>query len=884
MQMPMQMGFRWYGEENDLISLSEIRQIPGVSTIVWALHNKLPGEIWQPEEIEAEVSKIRAAGFNADVVESVNVHDDIKIGLPSRDLYIENYIQTIRNLAPFGVKVICYNFMPVFDWTRTNLFHKLEDGSTALYYEAALIKEGPRAVVNYMLENLNGMTFPGWEPERMEKLEELFAKYRPVTKEKLWENLQYFLEKLMPVCRECDIKMAIHMDDPPWDIFGLPRLMTSAAAVDRYLSMVDDPYNCLALCSGSLNADPRNRVAPIVRKHCDRIAFAHIRNVKHFPSGDFSEVSHRDCDGDTGIIEILQAYHECGFEGYIRPDHGRHLWNEGPGTVRPGYGLYDRAMGIMYMLGVWDLLEREKNEREGGLELSAAGLKNRAAWLRKGYSLPEYDREAMIERTKAAPAWVHFGAGNIFKSLQGMAAQRLLNAGVMDRGIIAVERMDRGEKKYDDLSVIVTLKANGTVEKNILGAVAETCYLYGGEERLREIFRAPSLQLATFTITEKGYSITGDDVKADLAASPEDAQSYMGRVAALLYERWRAGAYPIAMVSTDNCSHNGDKLRDAMIAFAEAWGDEGFLAYVSDKTKVSFPWTMIDKITPSPDMTVGAMLEADGLEGFVPVRNARGTVKAPFVNAEESEYLVLEDSFPNGRPPLEQAGFYFTARETVDQVERMKVCTCLNPLHTALAVFGCLLGFTKISDEMQDADLCALVNQIGYKEGLPVVTDPGIIRPQDFIDTVVNVRIPNPFMPDTPQRIATDTSQKLPIRFGETVKAYLRSDTLDVQTLRGIPLVYAGWLRYLMAVDDAGKAFEPSPDPLLQKAQAFVSDMKLGEEPDVEALRGLLSDASIFGVDLYEAGLAERVCDAFKALCAGPGAVRGTLQKIVSEA
>ena len=509
-------------------------------------------------------------------------------------------------------------------------------------------------------------------------------------------------------------------------------------------------------------------------------------------------------------------------------------------------------------------------------------LKNREVWEAKGYRLPEYDRAAMIARTKANPAWLHFGAGNIFKALHGMAAQRLLNEGILDKGIIAVERMDRGGEKYDDLAVVVTLKASGSVEKNILGAMAETCYLYGGEERLKEIFRNPSLQLATFTITEKGYSLEAEDVKADLALSPAEAKSYMGRVAALLLERYKAGAFPIAMVSTDNCSHNGDKLKAAMLAFAKAWGDADFLAYIEDGSKVSFPWTMIDKITPSPDLSVGAMLEKDGLEGFAPVRNARGTVKAPYVNAEESEYLVLEDDFPNGRPPLEKAGFFFTDRETVDKVERMKVCTCLNPLHTALAVYGCLLGYEKIWQEMQDEDLKKLVYTIGYKEGLPVVTDPGIIRPEDFIKTVLTVRFPNPFMPDTPQRIATDTSQKLSIRFGETVKAYLASDTLNASDLKLIPLVFAGWLRYLMAVDDKGQAFEPSPDPLLAAAQAYVADCKLGETPDCSKLEGLLRNKTVFGVDLVEAGLADKVCAYFAELTAGVGAVRKTLHKYVS--
>ena len=515
--------------------------------------------------------------------------------------------------------------------------------------------------------------------------------------------------------------------------------------------------------------------------------------------------------------------------------------------------------------------------------LNNESLKKRAEWEARDYRLPDYDREAMITRTRENPTWLHFGAGNIFKALHAMAAQRLLNEGVLDKGIIAVERVDRGGEKYDDLAVVVTLKANGSVEKNILGAMAETCYLYGGEERLKEIFRNPSLQLASFTITEKGYSLQAEDVKADLALTPEEAKSYMGRVAALLLERYRAGAAPIAMVSTDNCSHNGDKLKAAMTAFAEAWGDEGFKTYIEDGKKVSFPWTMIDKITPSPDLSVGAMLEKDGLEGFAPVRNARGTVKAPYVNAEESEYLVIEDDFPNGRPCLEKAGFYFTDRQTVDKVERMKVCTCLNPLHTALAVYGCLLGFEHIWQEMQDEDLKKLVEIIGYKEGLPVVTDPGIIKPRDFIDTVVKVRIPNPFMPDTPQRIATDTSQKLPIRFGETIKAYMASDKLDVNDLKLIPLVHAGWLRYLMAVDDEGNAFEPSPDPLLETAQAYVKDYKLGETPDTTKLEGLLRNASIFGVDLVEAGLADKVCGYFVELTAGPGAVRKTLHKYVNK-
>ncbi len=353
----MQMTFRWYGEGNDSVTLSQIKQIPGVEGIVWALHDKMPGEIWEKDEIAAVKGQLDEYGFNMDVVESVNVHDDIKTAGPGRDKYIANYIQTIRNLKEFGVKVICYNFMPVFDWTRTDLFHPLPDGSTALFYEKEKIVDDPEEMAQYILKNCEGYTMPGWEPERMSKLRELFDIYKDVTKEKLWENLKYFLEALMPVCRECDIKMAIHSDDPPWDIFGLPRLIVDEESVDYFCKLVDDPYNCLTLCSGSLGSNPKNNVAAIVRKHCDRIAFAHVRNVKHFDNGDFSEASHRDCDGDVGVIEIMKAYHECGFDGYMRPDHGRHIWGE---KCRPGYGLYDRALGVMYLLGCWDMLENIK--------------------------------------------------------------------------------------------------------------------------------------------------------------------------------------------------------------------------------------------------------------------------------------------------------------------------------------------------------------------------------------------------------------------------------------------------------------------------------------------------------------------------------------------
>ena len=508
--------------------------------------------------------------------------------------------------------------------------------------------------------------------------------------------------------------------------------------------------------------------------------------------------------------------------------------------------------------------------------LNNEALKNRAEWESRGYRLPGYDREAMVARTKESPAWLHFGAGNIFKAFPADACQRLLDAGLAETGIIAAERREKKPESSDNLTVKVTLRADGKAEKAVVGSVAEKLCLYGSEARLQEIFENPGLQMVSFTITEKGYALCDahgeylPDVAADLAGTPETARSFMGKLTALLCARFRKNGAPLAMVSMDNCSHNGDRPRAAITCFAQAWGDEGFKAWLA--RSVSFPWSMIDKITPGPDASVAAMLAADGLEP--------GT---PFVNAEECEYLVIEDDFPNGRPCLEKAGVYFTDRETVDRVERMKVCTCLNPLHTALAVYGCLLGYDRIWKEMRDEDLRKLAEGIGCREGLPVVTDPGILSPRDFIDAVVKVRIPNPFLPDTPQRIAADTSQKLPIRFGETVKAYIASDSLDVRDLKLIPLVYAGWLRYLMAVDDRGEAFAPSPDPLLETAQAFVAGVKLGEKPDCTKLEGLLRSRTVFGVDLVEAGLAERVCAYFAELTAGPGAVRATLHKYVTE-
>lgn len=357
----MRMVFRWYGEGNDTVSLKQIKQIPGVEGIVWALHDVPAGMEWPMDKIAAYKKTADAYGLHLEVVESVNVHEDIKLGLPSRDRYIENYKRTIAKLATVGVKTICYNFMPVFDWVRTDLYKETEDGSTALFLEKTKIENiDPMELVRKIADNPD-FTMPGWEPERLGRLNELFEAYRGVTEEDLRANLCYFLEQIVPVAEHYDIKMAIHPDDPPYPIFGLPRIVKNRDDIKWILDCVDSPYNGVTLCSGSLGANPDNDIAGMVREFAERIPFAHIRNVKVYENGDFIETSHRTSDGTVDICGIVEAYSDIGFAGYARPDHGRHIWDE---KCRPGYGLYDRALGIMYLWGVWDSSMRSKQVKE----------------------------------------------------------------------------------------------------------------------------------------------------------------------------------------------------------------------------------------------------------------------------------------------------------------------------------------------------------------------------------------------------------------------------------------------------------------------------------------------------------------------------------------
>ena len=511
-------------------------------------------------------------------------------------------------------------------------------------------------------------------------------------------------------------------------------------------------------------------------------------------------------------------------------------------------------------------------------------------WEAKGYELPKYDIVSVAKKTHDEPTWIHFGAGNIFRAFPAAILNDALNTGKYDRGVIVAESfdyeiIDKAYRPYNNLSLLVSLQSNGAIEKKVIAAVTESLkadrQFAEDWARMIEIFQAPSLQMVTFTITEKGYSFN----EADLARG-FDTVFAMGKLTALLYERYKAGQLPLTLQSTDNCSHNGDHVKAGVKAYAERWVkdglvEEGFLDYVNDGSKVTYPWSMIDKITPRPHEKVQAMLAADGFEDNNTIITEKHTFTAPFVNSEEVQYLVCEDNYTNGRPPLELGGALYTTRKTVDEVETMKVTTCLNPLHTAMSIYGCMLGYTLISAEMADDDIRSFIQKIGYIEAMPVVTDPGVLNPYEFIGTVINKRLPNPFMPDAPQRISTDTSQKLPIRFGETIKKYV-SRGLDMSNLVLIPLVLAGYARYLKALDDDCNPIELSTDPLLDELQAIVAPLEVGKDnQDFSCLKQLYSRADVFGLDLYEAGLGNLVEGMVKELFAGKGAVRKTLHKYV---
>lgn len=539
------------------------------------------------------------------------------------------------------------------------------------------------------------------------------------------------------------------------------------------------------------------------------------------------------------------------------------------------------------------------------MKLTLEGIKNREAWEKAGITLPGYDVEKVSEKARKEPEWVHFGIGNIFRIFIGGIADGLLEEGVLDRGITCVETfdydvVDKIYDPYDNLGLNVILHGDGVREYKVLGSLAEAVKAQSSDpeqwNRLKEIFRSTSLQMVSFTITEKGYALQKADgtwlpyVKADIENGPERANGAMAVLVAMLFERYQAGKYPLALVSMDNCSRNGEKLRESVLTMAEEWQKKGFvdadfLAYVSDEQTVAFPWTMIDKITPRPSEQIAADLEKLGVENMQPVITGKKTYIAPFVNAEKPQYLVIEDSFPNGRPALEKGfGVYLADRNTVNLSERMKVTVCLNPVHSATGPLGVVLGYDLFAHMLNtNEDMMKMARMVAYDEGLPVVEDPGILSPQVFVDELFNDRFPNEYLGDTNLRLAVDVSQMVGIRFGETIKAHVAKYG-NASRLTAIPLGIAGWLRYMLAVDDEGRDYELAPDPMNEELQEQLGDIVVGKPETLkDQLKPVLSNERLFFTDLYKARVGEKVEEMFREMIAGKGAVKATLHKYIQK-
>ena len=485
------------------------------------------------------------------------------------------------------------------------------------------------------------------------------------------------------------------------------------------------------------------------------------------------------------------------------------------------------------------------------------------------YLMPVYDIQKMKDNTILRPIWLHVGAGNIFRIFIGSMHQELLNKGLTDTGITVYEGYDeeiipKSFAPFDNMTLGVTLNADGSLKKEVIASIGDA--FSNDLMALKKVISKPSLQMISFTITEKGYTV----VSGAVCAGPDKAKLTLEAVAAGLYTRFLSDGKPLALVAMDNFAENGTKLALALSQIAQAWADDEHVpgSFVDYIQSMSYPWTMIDKITPRPSETVAAMLAADGYEDTDITETSKHTFVSSFVNAEAAAYLIIEDDFPNGRPPLEKAGAYLTDKDTVKKMDQMKVCACLNPLHTILAVSGMLLDIPTIAQCMKNQGLVSLIKKAA-SEALPTVEDPGIIRPLDFLNEVINERFPNPFIPDAPARIACDTSQKVPVRFGETLKVYAEQG-FNFHDLDAIPLFIALWMRYRTGVNDQGDKIILSPDPRcpesILKLEGIGFDVSFDFEP-------ILTDQSIFGVNLYEVGLAEKIIQYFNKLNKQPGVV-----------
>lgn len=533
--------------------------------------------------------------------------------------------------------------------------------------------------------------------------------------------------------------------------------------------------------------------------------------------------------------------------------------------------------------------------------LSAKGLGS-PRWKNTGVRLPQFSREEMLKITRKSPTWIHIAPGNLYVAEIAPIQQRLLELGAVREGIIGMETWDEEivEKIYrphDNLRLSIVMPPRGESEISLVSSTADTLFADisrpGEWKRALEYFAKSSLQMVSITCTEKGYKTHDPHGKVypsileDIRNGPGKANHLMSKITGLAYHRYKNGQAPLALVSMDNCSENGRRLSEAVTFIAKKWVsksklvESGFLEYLESE-RVSFPWTMIDRITPRPAPENLELLRSKNIQKLEIIKTAKGTFIAPFVNTEPISYLVIEDKFPNQRPPLEKADrpqnrvILVGSAEEVDKCEKMKVGTCLNPIHTTLATLGCLLGYDYIYQEMNDPLLKDLVYKQAYEEGLPVVEDPGIINPREFLRQVLEERLVNPNIPDNPQRIATDTSQKVGVRYGGTIRAYGEK----ARNLRYIPLAIAAWCRYLMGVDDKGKSFELSSDPLLEELREHLSGIKLGKAETLgNKLKPILSNKEIFGLDLYPVGVGQRIEQYTRRMISGPGAVRKTLRE-----
>lgn len=527
------------------------------------------------------------------------------------------------------------------------------------------------------------------------------------------------------------------------------------------------------------------------------------------------------------------------------------------------------------------------------MKLNLESLEKKMYW--KGYRLPTYDIASVRAKTKEKPKWLHIGAGSIFRAFPAVLSQRMLTAGLTNTGIICCEAyddeiIDKVYRPFDNLSICVTLYVDGALKKEVVGSIAESIKMSSEFDRLREIFCAPSLQMVSLTVTEKAYALRDadkqyyPDVEADMANGPIGCRSFMGKLACLCLRRMHACGTPLALVSMDNYYNNGYRLQRSMFEIINSWFqnkkiDATEFSYLTGH--ISFPRTMIDKITPFPNISIAAALQEDGLEDVKPIVTQKGNRVSCFVNTESPQYLLIEDLFPNGHPPLEQLGITFTSGRIVEKSMEMKACSTLNPMDTAMAEFGAMLGYETINCIVRDPDILSFISNLVHVECMPLGADPGVLDPDEFVHEILTIRYPNPYLHDTHDRIMTDTSQKIGTRYGRILSNYYNSPVPmhRVSHLRFIPLAIAGWLRYLLGVDDNGEPMSLSPDPLLPTLQKKLAGIELGSHATREQLYPILSDRTLFSLNLFEVGCGDRVVEFFNELIAGKGAVRATLHR-----